>query len=574
MDEADVVAGLERLFAATSASDVRRAFSELPWLGSSIVRDRLVLEQRASLNPEAQRSADVRLALWAAGARGDFEQGWAEYTRNLITFVEEVLIPRSEALRARIAEHLAAEDWSALLVAGTELLHLADGGPPEFEYDALRAIAHASFEDRSTSRGESLDAAIRCWERILEIIDHHSELSEGDFRAVALTNLGTALGARVYGDPRVNQERAIRCHKSALELMSIESDGDGWAMAHTNLGLSLLHHAEELRGGLTDPRELGLPEEDLDERLRQADEEIEEAITHFDAALSWRSFQRNPRDWAFTETNLGLAYTRRRIGERRPNLESAIAHFREGERGFRVSRDPHLQAIALHDLASEVLHLAELEDITDDERASLLAEALAFVEAAVAARSLEDAPVEAGRAHYLKGGILVASGRRAEAIAAYQAALKGLTPSSAPRNCRETARRLAELAISVDDWVTAADAWETAVEAAASAFALRSTSAGRFDELAQNLNIHRWAAFAAVRAGRPQRAVELLESGRSRELSRRLTPESEDLSVLRERRPKLAKSAFQNEPLASRSLRQIKLQPMARKASWMSSRRS
>lgn len=542
MDEVDVVGALERLFAATSAEDVARLFRDLPWLASTDIRQRLLLDQQTAIDSDARRVADVRLALWEAAAQGDYDLGWAVYERTLLELVQDGLIPRSEGLLARMEDCRNDGDWGGLAEAGRALLLLAQGGPPALEYEGLRAIAQASFADTTASRAESLEAAIRCWERMLAILDHHRDLDDEAARAVALTNLGTALGARLRGDPRTNQERAIRYQRAALELMSAESDGYGWAMAQTNLGLSLLNHASELRAAITDPRELGLPDHDLDPDpdLVQADAEVEEAIEHFEAALTWRSFERDPYDWGFTVTNLGLAYTRRRTGERRSDLESAITQFREGERGFRAAGDRHLQAIALHDLASELLSLANLEGTPEEERQALLREALTSAEAAAAARSLEMAPIETGRALSLQGDILVALGRPAEAASIFRVALTSLTPANAPRLCRKAASRLAELAISEDDWPGAADAWEIAAEAATAAFALRATSSRRMDELSQNLNIHRWAAFAATRAGRPHRAVELLESGRSRELSGHLDARSDDLILLHDRRPALA----------------------------------
>lgn len=543
MEEAEILAALERLFASRSAADIEAAFAAVPGLWRPEVAEHLAAEAAEAEGEPFRSVAEAKLAVWQKAVSGSFADAWAALESVAQQVIDEVLVPRSQALLADIEHNFATQNWAGLFQAGSELLRLAEaGGPPELRVQARRAIAGSSFHDTSETRAGSLETAIRCWEQILVIVDEHPDLDWADVRPVALTNLGTALGARVLGDPRANQERAIACQREALPLFSIETDGDGWAMAHTNLGLSLLQHAVELRAGETDPRDLGLPEEDVPPDILQASADVEEAIAHFHAALEWRSVERSPGDWAYTQTNLGLAYGRRREGDRRRNLETSISHYAAAERGFGAAGLDDLRAIALHDTASETLRLANLEDTAMEERERLLADALTAAREAAERRPIEAAPVEVGRAWSLVGAILAASTRRVEAMAAYREALRGLTPATAPRLCRDAARDLASLAADEDDWVGSADAWEVAAEAANVASVARATSRGRFDELDRSQNIHRWAAYAAARAGRPERAVELLESGRSRELARWVGADAEDLEQLR----------LQNEALADR----------------------
>ncbi|WP_339381510.1 tetratricopeptide repeat protein, partial [Brasilonema bromeliae] len=56
-------------------------------------------------------------------------------------------------------------------------------------------------------------------------------------------------------------------------------------------------------------------------------ENLESAIASYTAALSVRTRQSFPQDWAMTQNNLGAAYSNRIHGEKAENLESAIASY-------------------------------------------------------------------------------------------------------------------------------------------------------------------------------------------------------------------------------------------------------
>ena len=64
---------------------------------------------------------------------------------------------------------------------------------------------------------------------------------------------------------------------------------------------------------------------------------------------------------------------------------------------------------------------------------------------------------------------------------------------------------LGELAADAGDWDIAAEAWEQAARAAAIAIDARVTRGGRFDERSTSGNVFRWAAYALIRAGAPER---------------------------------------------------------------------
>lgn len=105
------------------------------------------------------------------------------------------------------------------------------------------------------------------------------------------------------------------------------------------------------------------------------------------------------------------------------------------------------------------------------------------------------------------------------AITAYRQALETLTPATSPRECRNAARGLADLLSDRDGWPAAANIWETAAVAAARAADLCATSEGRLRELHAHSDVFRLAGYALASANRPERAIEIIELGRARELA-------------------------------------------------------
>lgn len=75
--------------------------------------------------------------------------------------------------------------------------------------------------------------------------------------------------------------------------------------------------------------------------------------------------------------------------------------------------------------------------------------------------------------------------------------------------------------------------------AAAREWETRGNRTGRQSELHRSLNIFRFAGYALARAGRPDRAVEVLELGRARELSQWVSGELVDLERLEHIDPRL-----------------------------------
>lgn len=300
--------------------------------------------------------------------------------------------PRLDALRAELDRCERERDWHGAIEAGSELLGFTGGEElDEFEVMVSMRLASALFAADGEGRGARVERSIQLLQRVIDILDAKPSLDERSVRAQALTNLGAAYGARLRGDYLANQDRAIGCLRSALEFMTLGEDGRAWAMAQTNLGLALLQRAAERMNVPTAPRG------NTEDESEHAANEIEEAIECFTGALRWRTFERDPMDWAYTQINLGLAFSRRRVGRRKENEKEAVKRYQLSAEGFAAARQPELFANALHNLSSARLVLARLHRVRRRHKAKLLDQAARDSYAALEANPLSSSPIEAGR---------------------------------------------------------------------------------------------------------------------------------------------------------------------------------
>jgi CHAT domain-containing protein/tetratricopeptide (TPR) repeat protein len=520
-----------RLGAVTSAEELEQLAGEFPELVSRAARDEVEAWSARAVDDEERHVARARLRMLELAARGDYAAAWGGYQQAVDDWIARYVAPRVERLEREIEECEEAGDLNAALAAGEELLRAARGHQ-ELEAEASSRVAAVLLAVPGPGRADRIERVIGLLTRTAGFFDRRADANDKLRHAKVLSNLGYAFSVRPLGDPLVNQERAIALYRQFLDLVTMDDDGYSWALAQTNLGLSLLERARE--------RHTNEPPWAADQEPVENLAEVDEAIEHFDAALRWRSFERDPRDWAFTQVNLGLTYNRRPGGDHAANLHRALEHYRNAERGYAEAGDHPNHAQVLHNMSSSTLALARLAETPEGDRQGLLRAAVDQARASLAERTLDDAPVDAGRTWRQVGQCLEALGDVDGAIDAYGQALRGLKKEVAPRLVRDAAQALGDLAGESERWELAAQAWETAAEAAAQAWEARATFAGRIDELRENLNIFRWAAYALARVGRLERAVEVLELGRSRELARWLQADLIDLDRLRDLDPQLA----------------------------------
>jgi CHAT domain-containing protein len=123
-----------------------------------------------------------------------------------------------------------------------------------------------------------------------------------------------------------------------------------------------------------------------DRRAGARDDNLEKAIGYFESALTFRTREAAPEDWAVTQYNLGLAYMKPIRGARAENLESAIVHFESALAVQTRESIPIEWASTQNDLA-----MAYVERMRGD-RADNLETAIAHLEAALTVRTREALP--------------------------------------------------------------------------------------------------------------------------------------------------------------------------------------
>jgi CHAT domain-containing protein/tetratricopeptide (TPR) repeat protein len=496
-----------RLLTLFTIEDLRVAVAEVPELAGPEVLASLTDDLTRAADDEERLIAQAHVDLVRSVADGRIDDAWAGYERALVALNQQHFTPQATELMDQLRAEQSG-DASRAVALGEELLGRMHGlERTGFHVEVLLRTAAAYYWATGPGLDDRLDRVIELCQRAVRIIDDgvddaNEQPMLAQERVRALLNQGAAFSRRYRGDPAANHERACDLQREVLREVSLESAPHVWAMASTNLGTSLVHRA--MRRTEDDP-------------ARQT--EIREAVERFEDSLRWRSFDRDPLDWAYTQTGLGLAFGHRRGANRGGDVRAAIEHHRAAARGLEAAGEQGLEAQAWHNVASETVELSQLDGTDKVDQAALLSEAIEACQRSLALRPPEIDPVGAGTTRGILARALELSGDIEGAIVVYRQALLGLQPETAPQATRQEARLLAELAKQVGDWAEAARAYDIAAQATVAALESRADSAGRFEELGQGLNLFRWAAEALIRAGRVQRAVELLEQGRARELA-------------------------------------------------------
>jgi CHAT domain-containing protein/tetratricopeptide (TPR) repeat protein len=485
---------------------LRQALEQFPELIEDGARERSAAIRETALaagDEHAVRIAEAQIALLKSCAVGDPEGGWSNYEAVALGFSTDVLHPQIDPYAAAF-EEIFERDRAGAAAAGEELLaKAAELGMRPLEAETAVRTATAYYEQTDGDASANLERCRELLERALELVERDPGALDEATHTQALLNLGATYSSRMRGDPDANRQRAIGVTEQVLVLVSREDDGHSWAIAHTNLGMNL------------------------------ADQErYDEALKHFDAALTWRSFDRDPGDYAYTQVNLAL--TLMHMGGR-ARLEASLEHGSEAVRGYRAAGDALRAAHALGNIASARHTMADLDDVAEAERRDLLDEAERDARGAIALGGGDaSANVAAGRRWAQLAAVLATRDGFAEAtVDAHERALAELRPDSDPRGARDVARRLGALAADAGAWDIAASAWERAAVAGAAAVEARATRRGRLEETAANLTIFRWAAYALTRNGQADRAVEILELGRGRQLNSWLQRDIVDVEPLR-----------------------------------------
>ncbi|MFJ1548752.1 CHAT domain-containing protein [Streptomyces sp. NPDC088246] len=407
-------------------------------------------------------------------------------------------------LRSRLrAMYLEARNTDGLegIPLAREALALAAGlGEEEMETELAallgRHLVHAVQGGLDADPSE----AVQVLERALR------RLPEGSLQWVEVANnLASAHHLRDDGD-RLETWEAARDLLARATVLDRREHPEFWARVQTNYGLLL---SERPGGG---PEDLTL------------------GIEHIKAGLEERSPQRDRGDWAYSMVNLGLLLYRRAGAE---DLRQAERCYREALRYLGAGDNAALWSRIQCNLADLLLS----RDPVDAHGAR---------EAATAALGLSAARpgfLDTGRitwllaraSDHLDGPGSAGSERlRLKALAA-------TPPAVSPSLHLGIARELLHAYASAERWSEAADVASHMVIAVNALYDAQVTGAGRRSVLAQVTTIARWAAFLLARAGRPERAVEAIESGLACELSVVAGRGAADLEALEQTDPATAR---------------------------------
>jgi tetratricopeptide (TPR) repeat protein len=406
---------LDHLLMPREPSEFASFFADYPELLSTEANRRLEAKAHAAQGGAEQAIDRAAVVLLESSQKGRAERAWRDYLDAVQQISTSLIDPQIGELFDQAQQHLDRAEWTELLDVAERLLFFGEiEGAEEIEAPAADYAAVALTHIEGPGREARYDRAIAYFSRELEILDRRPDLDEGTRRASMLQNLGVAYSSKHVGDELANQERGRALQEQALRHVSMSEDGRLWAMVHTNLGLNLLELARLQPTQDVDPTE---------DEVRARDDLVRLAIPHFEMALKWRSFERDPLDWAFTQINLGLAYARLRTGDRRSDIRRALGHYGEAVRGFEAAGSDRQLANTLHNLSSETLALAELESPRGKSRSELIDRAISYSRRAIDLWSALRAGVDEGRAWYGLAHSLIARGDDDAATEALQRAL-------------------------------------------------------------------------------------------------------------------------------------------------------
>ncbi|MFB2836696.1 CHAT domain-containing protein, partial [Floridanema evergladense] len=201
-------------------------------------------------------------------------------------------------------------------------------------------------------------------------------------------------------------------------------------------------------------------------------ENLESAIAFYTNALTVRTREAFPQDWAMTQNNLANAYLYRIRGDRGENLESAIAFY--------------TNALTVRTREAFPQHWAMTQNN------------LGF---AYGNR------IRGERTDNIK-----------QAIKCYREALEIRTPSAYPLDCLQTGRNLGDLAFELQDWENAIYGYENAISAVEQSREWATSQRSKREILENALNIYENMVQSCINAQHYETALLTIERSKSRTL--------------------------------------------------------
>ena len=395
----------------------------------------------------------------------------AQYLQSINSF-GAAIIERRDGLLAGLDEAQASDRVSRL----EEVLSITNAmGDTELAFNIANRLAQELLRMDTPAAAERAFALL---EGCLDGLDAESP----DWPVVA-GNLGAAYMGRAEGDSRENWNRAHDLLNLACARSDREADPRTWAINLSNLGFLYARRP----GGTKD---------DLETAIRLTVQSLDE-----------KSPDRDVVDWAYSQLNLGLAFRWR--ADEGDDLE-ARRHYEAALERLKPEDDQNLWLTLHNNLADVLLDLTPPE--LEAASAGIL-DALAKAEGAP--------PNVVARLHWIEARVQRSrvGSEAPETVDALRRALSVATPASAPYLHISIGRELADVLARLNDWTGTADTYESIIAAQNYLYTAQLYSASRAEVLANGSRLARWASYSLAKAGRLERAIEVIEEGRARQLS-------------------------------------------------------
>lgn len=453
------------------------------------------------------------LATLIGAARSDPRGAWDQYRESM---------DRAEKAGEGLKDEMDLIDAAVMAGDHDDVIARVDVAMAKAHAAGLGVAAGLMHSQRATAnvhrsrgdRAENIEAAITDYAAAVRLV-----VAE-DQRAEVQMHAGVAFLERVYGDRAENIEQAISLLRDARAALTSASPPELHAIVETNLATALLRRE---RGGGQDSSA--------------------EAVELCRSALQYRSPERNARDWGYSQVNLGFALESLAahgavdIGEAIAAYEAVLAEadrvddWLRGSAHHAIGRLMRRQA---HHTAEEQVEAAVDGTELEVDREMLEGARTHLEEARPLVGDAPDYLLQGRVAMELSGVLLDLGSEGEETVQVAREALSILRPTAAPGDCAEAGYRLAGILMERGDWLGAADAYRDAVEAAELLFHARLETESRHGDIRRHGQLFRWAAFAIAAAGEPLEAALVLESGRTRELRRRLGLERREAERINE----------------------------------------
>jgi CHAT domain-containing protein/tetratricopeptide (TPR) repeat protein len=470
----------------------------------------------------------------------------------------DIQLQIAQALSHRSAGDRAENHRQALQRAEAARAAVNRRREPEGWANATDLIARLVANSPDGSPTANLTTAI---DLLTEALAARDRRRDPEGWAIAQNNLGGAYLDLTSGDRRQNVERAVACFAQAASVFGAEGDLLRWAEVQQSLAHALAENPEgdrvdsvrqaerlfreileQLPPAWAKPRAeclLNLSHlltssvaSDRRAAIARAEEAIDEAIGLLDR-------EHEPRLWARAHANLGTV----RLKQADPPAADAAVLAKQAVEALEVAEAVLVAAgIGGDDLLGTQQRLATALQLrgagSDLDRSDILLKS-----------ALERTTEDEGDAWWsIANGLGLAAARRAEAgeSGAYEEGarqfgrlLQALPATGWDEIRLGAATNLGHMHMLEERWDEAADAYDAGLAAADRLWVTALLTESREAQIEGAGALSRLAAYAMVRAGRSERALEVLELSRARDLGEALSRDRADLEALGGERPDL-----------------------------------